>query len=320
MLKELQIRHHLISIFSPTSNAVAERTNQTFLQLLRTLLLEYEVEWSTLLPSITSYHNAGKHTTLGDSPFYLMFLRDSRIPYESILPKEPHDDQNLQNRSKMKARCLEIAREAIVNSQDRRLGNLSASAKAHIDIGDIVYILSHTVARKDHKILPKWFGPHRVLDLKGMTAVIKAIKNGRVRQVSMRQVKLIHHSGITKTENKNVDKVYPIEDDNHDFPPGVPHRNISRHEDTRNIGENVEGDDVLWLPELGEDENHEKAAINARQSNELREEFSQGLASENIESYSSKLKMNVGGKGRKSLWELPNINDGVASRTRSRRK
>ena len=313
MLAELQIRHHLISIFSPTSNAVAERTNQTFLQLLRTLLLEYEVEWNMLLPSITSYHNAGKHTTLGDSPFYLMFLRESRIPYESILPKEPHDDPNLQNRSEMKARCLEIAREAIVNSQDRRLGGLSATVKASIDIGDIVYILSHTVARKDHKILPKWYGPHRVLDLKGMTAVIKAIKNGKVRQVSMRQVKLVHHSGITKTENKNVDEVYPLSDDNHDFPAHLPHKDISRHEDAQN----VEGDDVLWLPGIGEDEVQGKIDINAGKGDELKVEFSPSTTSE---SYASKLKRNVGGKGRKPLQELPLDNEAVASRTRSRGK
>ena len=315
MLNELQIRHHLISIFSPTSNAVAERTNQTFLQLLRTLLLEYEVEWHTLLPSITAYHNAGRHTTLGDSPFFLMFLRESRIPYESILPKEPHEDPECRNRSQMKAKCLELAREAIVNNQDQRLGNLSPNAKAKIDIGDIVYILSHTVARKDHKILPRWYGPHRVLDLKGMTAIIKAVKTGRVRQVSMRQVKLVHHSGITKTENKNVGEVYPLSDDNHDFPPDLPHKNISRHEDTKSI----EGDDVLWLPGLGEGENQGNIAINAKHGSELKVEFSQGISGKGNDSYSSKLKMNVGGKAKKPPRELPHSEGAVASRTRSRK-
>ena len=82
----------------------------------------------------------------------------------------------------------------------------------------------------------------------------------------------------------------------------------------------MEGDDVLWLSDLGEEENQGKTTIQARQDNELREEFSQGLASENIQSYSSKLKKNIGSKGRKPLRELPSINDGVASRTRSRKK
>ena len=148
-----------------------------------------------------------------------------------------------------------------------------------------------------------------------MTAIIKAIKNGRVRQVSMRQVKLVHHSGITKTENKNVDEVYPLSDDNHDFPPHLPHKDISRHEDTQNI----EGDDVLWIPGVGEDEIQGKIDINAGQGDELKVEFSPSIAGENSESYASKLKMNVGGKGRKPLQELPLDNEAVASRTRSRK-
>ena len=73
------------------------------------------------------------------------------------------------------------------------------------------------------------------------------------------------------------------------------------------------------MPGLGEDENQEKVAINARQGGELKVEFSPGIADESSESYSSKLKMNVGGKGRKPLRELPLINEAVASRTRSRK-
>ena len=268
-----------------------------------------------LLPSITAYHNAGKHATLGDSPFYLMFLRESRIPYESILPKEAHDDPTMLNKSELKARCLEMARKAIVDSQDRRLGNLPTGTKTKIDIGDIVYIIKHTVARKDHKLLPKWYGPHRVLDLKGMTAIIKAIKTGCVRQVSLRQVKLVHHSGITKTENKNADEVFPTSDSKEDFPPDVPCSTISRHGD---VQESIEGDDVIWLPNIEGGGDQETIAAKARHNKELKIGNSKGLSGKG---YASQLKVGRSGSigGKPPRVQLCS-DDAVASRTRSRKK
>ena len=79
---------------------------------------------------------------------------------------------------------------------------------------------------------------------------------------------------------------------------------------------------MLWLPGIGEDEVQGKIDINAGKGQhgkgkELKVEFSKSTTSE---SYASKLKRNVGGKGRKPLQELPLDNEAVASRTRSRGK
>ena len=67
--------------------------------------------------------------------------------------------------------------------------------------------------------------------MKFNVATIKSLRTGRISQVSLRNVKLAHHSSITKKEHKSVDEPFPIHGDN-DLLPEMCHKEIKSHFDT----------------------------------------------------------------------------------------
>ena len=80
-LEELNATQKLCSSYTPTANSVCERVNRSVLQLLRSLLFEYDTKhWDELLPMAISFYNCGFHSTLGNSPFFLYYGRDPNVP------------------------------------------------------------------------------------------------------------------------------------------------------------------------------------------------------------------------------------------------
>ena len=229
----------LCTTFNPTSNSAAERLNRTILQLLRALLLEYEdKKWDDILPLAIFFYNSGYHRTLDNSPFYLMYGRDPNVPYESIISPVQHHDGTVSDRARDMARCLSLARDAISNTQDYCQTLANVKSKNRVDTGDLVYVRERHVAKRDHKLLPKYGGPLRVMELLGPrgtpgACILKSLKTGRTKQVSLRDVKLLQHHVLTKTENGNVGEAFPIVDSNADLPDSVGGICISRHSDVK---------------------------------------------------------------------------------------
>ena len=256
VLHELAITQKLCTTFNPTSNSAAERLNRTVLQLLRSMLLDHEdTHWDDLLPLCMFFYNIGYHRSLNNSPFYLFYGRDANVPYDAILSPIPHHDGTPSDRAANMARCLRLAREAIVNTQDKAMAIANVKSKNKIDIGDMVYIRERYVSKRDHKLLPKYGGPLRVLDLLGPAGtpgacVLKSLRTGRTRQVSLKDVKLLQQQVATKTENANVGEAFPIVDSNGDVPETIPSVEVSRHSDvtydveTDAYAGDVEGSDV----------------------------------------------------------------------------
>ena len=231
LLEGVQAIHHAVTPYNPRSNGACERLNRTLLQLLRSLLMTKDLPWDELLPYAVSLYNAGFHRSIGNTPFYLMFLRDMNVPYDILLPRSPHENPTIARRAALGARCLELARKAISESQDKRLESVNSKAFSSVDIGDIVYCRLVHVNKRDHKILPKFHGPFRVLDLKGNTAVVKSFRSGRVKQVSLRQVRLLPSAALSLGDNLNHEQVYPVYDPATEVPSEAQPIDVSRASD-----------------------------------------------------------------------------------------
>ena len=125
-----------------------------------------------------------------------------------------------------------------MNTQDLCQLLANAKSKNRVDTGDIVYLRERHVAKRDHKLLPKYAGPLRVIELLGPqgtpgACILKSLKTGRTKQVSLKDVKLSQHHVLTKTENGNVGEAFPIVDDKVDIPDSVGGICISRHSDVK---------------------------------------------------------------------------------------
>ena len=246
VLKELEVRHHKATPYNPQSNSVVERMNRTLLQLLRGMLVEFNSQWDDLLPWCARCYNGAFHRSINNTPYYLMFMRDARIPYEAILPAVSHDEGTATDMAAKAARCLELARTAIAGTQDSRMDKANLMRKLTFEIGDIVYARQVHVNKRDFKLLPKFYGPFRIMDLKGPnTAIIKSFRTGRMLDVSLRNIKLIHHEWMTKTDHPSVLDVFPCKQDA-DLPVDV--EGVS---EVKSHGDLVRGDqDDIMHPNL----------------------------------------------------------------------
>ncbi|CAL4120917.1 unnamed protein product, partial [Meganyctiphanes norvegica] len=171
------------------------------------------------------------HSSIQNTPFYLMFLRDCHVPYDVLLPPSPHEDPTLACRAAEGARCLELARKAISETQEKHMKAANSKAAIIVDIGDIVFCRRIHINQRDHKILPKFHGPFRVLDLKGNTAIVKSFRSGRVKQVSLRNVRLLPSAALCLSHNQNHGQVFPVHDSATEVPDEAQAVDVRRASD-----------------------------------------------------------------------------------------
>ena len=64
----------------PQANGYCERVNSTILTRLRTLSEYYKERWCELVPTLQSALNGSYHSAIGDSPDFIIYGRDRRLP------------------------------------------------------------------------------------------------------------------------------------------------------------------------------------------------------------------------------------------------
>ena len=82
--QQLNVTQVNVLPFRPQANGVTERLNRSILTILRQLVDDSKDDWDALLPTVQSAINSTFHSSLGDSPHFLLTGQDKRLPYELL--------------------------------------------------------------------------------------------------------------------------------------------------------------------------------------------------------------------------------------------
>lgn len=161
---EFKIEKCNIVPYSPASNGKVERCNKRILDVLRYITSARDT-WDDWVQSIACSINAAIHSTTNESPHFVIYGKDKRLPYE-FLHSEPRPIYNFDDYVKCRLHDFQeihkFIHERLTASQQEMLRRQHQRASDHIvDVGDIVFARIHD---RSSKLDPISEGPYRVTE------------------------------------------------------------------------------------------------------------------------------------------------------------
>ena len=103
------------------------------------------------------------------------------------------------------------------------------------NVGDIVFVARNFVGDRAYKIKYPFSGPYRVENVNGNTVTVLNLTNGQPRVCSMRNIKIYKADDLNKSDNKNVNKIFPLASNNpndeeifNEIPPSNANKNVRK--------------------------------------------------------------------------------------------
>ena len=166
VIKELctiyNIKKSRTTPYHPQGNGQCERFNHSLHELLRTLPAEKKKRWPEHLKEVCYAYNATPHSTMGYSPFYLMFGRDPRLPIDRLVgPGEAQDHQpdswvtrhQKELRDAHRRAAERLAKEA--EARKRKYDKHPRTKPSSVQVGQRVLVRDRTI-RGRNKIQDRW--------------------------------------------------------------------------------------------------------------------------------------------------------------------
>ena len=181
--------------YHPQGNGQCERFNRTLHDLLRALPPDQKSRWPQHLPQVLFAYNTTIHSSMGFSPYELLFGRTARLPVDHLLGREaegPASEWVADHRRHLQA-IFQQARERLGEARGRQEANLCPPNAPPWAEGTLVVQRSHPLGR--NKIQDAW-GPglYRVVgnpDGQGRVYLIRPIEGDapdkRVHRSELRQ-------------------------------------------------------------------------------------------------------------------------------------
>jgi len=169
--KEYRIKQTFTSVYSPSSNGVCEKVNDTTKRILAKYVGEDHYSWEDNLPAAIFSYNTSVHHVIKCSPFYVLFGRE---PYLSCDIKYPTLARRIddENSSAHRVRIENAVRQAYRNTeafQEKQKAKFDESHPVRdFEIGDLVMHANfERIVGKVAKFLIRWKGPFRIVDKVG---------------------------------------------------------------------------------------------------------------------------------------------------------
>jgi hypothetical protein len=194
----LRVKKVSTAAYRPQTNGLVERFNRTLASMLSMYVNSKHSDWDRYLPYVTFAYNTTPHAGTKESPFFLLYGREARLPIDSmLLPVEPHTDTTVEEYRAELVEGLKVAhefsREALLRSkQQQELSRGAGSRVQEYTVGEMVMVKNpalNVAPGLTKKLTNAWVGPFKVLEKMGPTTYRVTGVSSRGRAVSTNRLK-----------------------------------------------------------------------------------------------------------------------------------
>ena len=181
LMKELEIlmgyKKVNTTAYHPQTDGLVEKYNRTLTAMLAKTTNK-EVEWDQQLPYVLFAYRASQQMSTRESPFYLLYGRDPRLPVPEVLSPEPTrittdlHDYGVELHAKMST-AWKLAQECIGRAKRRQKEQYDKrSTIVPFRAGERVFLYKPEKTGAARKLSRPFHGPYRVLGLDANTATL----------------------------------------------------------------------------------------------------------------------------------------------------
>ena len=155
--------------YHPQADGLVENFNRTLQAMIAKSVDKFGMNWDEHLPHLLFAYRTKPHESTGESPFYLLYGRDARVPTEAALSTVRTEYQVDIDDYKSElvyglSESWKIAREQIKKAQKRQKRQYDRRARPKdIRVGDRVMVyMPYERTGKNRKLSRPYFSPYRV--------------------------------------------------------------------------------------------------------------------------------------------------------------
>ncbi|KAI3385196.1 hypothetical protein SNEBB_006376 [Seison nebaliae] len=209
----LGITKKCVTAYHPSSNGLVEAANKKVVQAIRTLTVDKPLEWSEMIPFVRYSLNTAYHPAVKDTPHYLMYLQDPRVPVELVAQNERryYDIDNYRTEFLQKAQlAYKRVGQALENRHDELVAIRGKTAKRrHFLIGDRVWLKHITTPEVSKKLQRKFDGPYRIVKIFSPIIVeIESIASKKRIKTHIDRLFLEQNADKDELENSDMQKAF----------------------------------------------------------------------------------------------------------------
>ena len=187
--KIFQIQKVNTSSYHPQTDGLVERFNSTLCQSLSMYVSKNQKDWDEFIPLILFAHRTSVLDAIGDSPFYVLYGREPRLPIDvKYLPPAADDLSTsvLDYRKRIVEKvelAQNLARENLQRAQQKIKDYYDQKTKEPVfEVGQRVWVYTpRTRKGLSKKLMHNWLGPYRIVEkLSPVHFKLRTITNKKV--------------------------------------------------------------------------------------------------------------------------------------------
>lgn len=217
-LAKFGIVHSPTPPYTPQSNGLVERANQTVIATLTKFGMEHPTDWDSLLPNALLALNTATNSSTHASPFYLLHGYTPRLPPDELHLGTLLDDTSRLDQLHTLAEIRQISVENVIASHAENKRRFDANRTDTVFAPNDVVWYDHP-QHTDTKLTPRFKGPYRIVQRVGNVCY----RIAPVTQPSKTQVVHVQSLRRRLTRPNFDDPGHALlSDDDSTFTPGQP--------------------------------------------------------------------------------------------------